>query len=47
MSQGKIAETQQKLYDLGIFSKVQAAVQNPDGVEERKYVLFQVEEANK
>lgn len=47
LSQSAIAETQQKLYDLGIFSKVEAALQNPDGVEESKYVLFQLDEANK
>jgi len=47
VSLSQIAETQQKLYDLGIFAKVQAALQNPDGVEERKYVLFQMDEANK
>jgi outer membrane protein assembly factor BamA len=47
LSQSAIAETQQKLYDLGTFSKVQAALQNPDGVEESKYVLFQLDEANK
>ena len=47
VSQNQIAETQQRLYDLGIFAKVQASLQNPDGVEESKYVLFQLEEANK
>ncbi len=47
ISQSTIAETQQKLYDLGIFSKVQTALQNPDGVEERKPVLFQLDEAAK
>ena len=36
------AETQQRLYDLGIFSKVQTALQNPDGEEESKYVLIPV-----
>ena len=45
ISQGRIGETQQKLYDLGIFSKVQTALQNPDGKEESKYVLFQLDEA--
>ena len=47
ISQSSIAETQQKLYDLGIFSKVQTALQDPDGVEERKRVLFQIDEAAK
>ncbi len=45
ISQSRIGETQQKLYDLGIFSKVQTALQNPDGKEESKYVLFQLDEA--
>jgi outer membrane protein insertion porin family len=47
ISQNKIAESQQKLYDLGVFSKVQTAIQNPDGDEESKYVLFDVDEANR
>ena len=47
ISQGRIGEIQQKLYDLGIFSKVQTALQNPDGTEESKYVLFQLDEAAK
>ncbi len=47
LSQQSIAESQQKLYDLGIFSKVQTAIQNPGGDEEQKYVLFQVDEASR
>src|SRR6202035_5013044 len=47
ISQGRVGETQQKLYDLGIFSKVQTALQNPDGMEEKKYVLCQLDEAAK
>jgi outer membrane protein assembly complex protein YaeT len=47
ISQNKIAESQQKLYDLGIFSKVQTAIQNPDGDEDEKYILFDVDEANR
>ena len=36
------------LYNLGnIFSKVQTALQDPDGKEESKYVLFQLDEAAK
>ena len=46
-SQSEIALSQQKLYDLGIFSKVQTAVQNPEGSEERKYIVFQADEARK
>lgn len=47
LSQQAIAESQQKLYDLGIFSKVQTAIQNPGGDEDQKYVLFQVDEASR
>jgi len=47
ISQSRIAQSQQKLYDLGIFAKVQTALQNPDGSEERKYVLFHLDEARK
>ncbi len=47
ISQGRIGETQQRLYNLGIFSKVQTALQDPDGKEASKYVLFQLDEAAK
>jgi outer membrane protein assembly complex protein YaeT len=47
ISRRKIAESQQKLYDLGIFSRVQTAIQNPDGDEDSKYVLFDLDEAEK
>jgi outer membrane protein assembly complex protein YaeT len=47
ISQSRIAQSQQRLYDLGIFSKVQTALQNPDGTEEQKYVLFHLDEARK
>jgi outer membrane protein assembly complex protein YaeT len=47
ISQSKIAESQQKLYDLGVFSKVQTAIQNPDGDEDNKFVLYDVDEANR
>jgi outer membrane protein insertion porin family len=45
VSQSRIYNSQQKLYDLGIFARAQTALQNPDGKEESKYVLFQVDEA--
>ena len=47
LSQGSIVETQRRLYDLGIFAKVDVAVQNPQGRERNKYVLLQIEEAKK
>jgi len=47
ISQSRIAQSQQRLYDLGIFAKVQTALQNPEGKEEQKYVLFHLDEARK
>jgi outer membrane protein insertion porin family len=47
LSQNRIAASQQKLYDLGIFSKVETATQNPDGEEDSKYVLFRMDEAKR
>lgn len=47
LNQGGIVETQRRLYDLGIFAKVDVAVQNPQGRERNKYVLMQVEEAKR
>ncbi len=42
-----MAETQRRLYDLGIFASVDMAVQNPDGDTTRKYVLYEMEEASR
>ena len=47
LSQSSMFSTQRNLYDLGVFSKVEVAVQNPDGIEEYKNVLVQVEEARR
>ena len=47
LSDSSLADTQRRLYDLGIFAKVQVAVQNPDGEEERKTVLYQLDEARR
>jgi outer membrane protein insertion porin family len=47
LSQTALLDTQQKLYDLGIFSQVDTAVQNPEGHEPRKNVLVQVREAKR
>ena len=43
----RMAETQRRLYDLGIFAKVDMAIQNPDGQAQRKYVVYDMEEAKK
>jgi outer membrane protein insertion porin family len=42
-----MADTQRKLYDLGIFAQVNMAIQNPDGEEDRKYVLYDLQEASR
>jgi outer membrane protein assembly complex protein YaeT len=47
LSQSDMVETQRRLYDLGIFAKVDVAVQNPEGRERNKYVLLQLDEARK
>lgn len=47
LSQRDMLETQRRLYDLGIFNRVNIAVQNPDGDLEYKNVLLNVEEAKR
>lgn len=47
VSQVKMNESQRRLYDLGIFARVQTAFQNPDGQEPDKYVLYDMDEARK
>ncbi len=47
LSPVSMADTQKKLYDLGIFSQVDMAIQNPDGEEDRKYVVYNMEEARR
>jgi outer membrane protein insertion porin family len=47
LSQNAINSSQRRLYDLGIFSRVDAAIQNPDGDEPTKYVLYSLEEAGR
>lgn len=47
LSQTAMFESQRRLYDLGIFSKVETALQNPDGEEPAKNVLFELEEARR
>ncbi len=45
LSQNQITNSQQRLYDLGIFARVNTALQNPDGDEPSKYVIYSLEEA--
>jgi outer membrane protein insertion porin family len=47
LSQQDLIDTQTRLYDLGIFSQVDTAVQNPEGTDPQKNVLVQVEEAKR
>jgi outer membrane protein insertion porin family len=47
LSQQALLNTQSKLYDLGIFSQVDAAVQNPGGDDPEKNVLVQAQEARR
>ncbi len=47
LSPVRMADTQRRLYDLGIFAQVNMAIQDPDGDTERKYVLYDMEEARR
>ncbi|MCU1300098.1 MAG: surface antigen [Candidatus Sulfotelmatobacter sp.] len=47
LSQQDLLDTQSKLYDLGIFSQVDTAVQNPEGADPQKTVLIQAQEARR
>jgi outer membrane protein insertion porin family len=47
LSEGAVVETQRKLYNLGIFSRVSVAPQNPDGEEEDKTMVVMVDEARR
>ena len=40
-------EIQKTFYDLGIFARVDTAIENPDGQTDHKYVLYNFEEANR
>jgi outer membrane protein assembly complex protein YaeT len=41
------AAIQKTFYDLGIFARVETAVENPDGNESHKYLLYNFEEADR
>jgi outer membrane protein insertion porin family len=47
LSQQDLLDTQTRLYNLGIFSQVDTAVQNPEGSDPQKNVLVQVQEAKR
>ena len=42
-----MVDSQRRLYDLGLFNEVDMAVQNPDGQEPSKDVLFNLQEAKR
>jgi outer membrane protein insertion porin family len=43
----QMADTQRRLYDLGIFSQVDMAIQDPDGEAAYKYVIYDMDEAHR
>jgi outer membrane protein insertion porin family len=45
LSPTAITDTQRRLYDLGVFARVDAGIENPDGETDHKYVLYNMEEA--
>ena len=40
-------EIQKRFYDLGVFERVDTAIENPDGDTEHKYILYNFTEANR
>jgi len=47
LSEGTVVETQRKLYNLGIFSRVSIAPQNPEGEDTEKTIVVMVDEARR
>ncbi len=47
LSQNRMVASQRRLYDLGLFNQVDMAVQNPDGQEPSKDILFNIQEAKR
>jgi len=47
LSPTAMRDTQRELYDLGVFARVDTAIQNPGGDTSEKYVLYDMEEARK
>jgi outer membrane protein assembly complex protein YaeT len=47
LRQGELIESQRNLYNLGIFSRVQIAPQNPEGRDTEKTLVVNVEEARR
>jgi outer membrane protein assembly complex protein YaeT len=47
LSPTAMRDSQRRLYDLGVFARVDTAIQNPDGEIAQKYVLYDMEEARR
>jgi outer membrane protein assembly complex protein YaeT len=47
LRESDVIQTQQKLYDLGIFNRVTVAPQNPEGTDPHKNIVVDVEEAKR
>ncbi|HET8547354.1 MAG TPA: BamA/TamA family outer membrane protein [Bryobacteraceae bacterium] len=47
LSQATMTANQRRLYDLGIFARVDTAIQNLEGETDYKYVLYRLEEARR
>jgi outer membrane protein insertion porin family len=47
LSPTAMGETERRLYDLGVFSRVDMAIQDPDGETDQKYVVYDLEEARR
>jgi outer membrane protein assembly complex protein YaeT len=47
LRQGDVIDTQRQLYELGVFSRVQVAPQNPDGTDPEKTMVVLVDEAKR
>jgi outer membrane protein insertion porin family len=45
LSLAQSTESQRRLYEIGIFARVNTGVQDPDGDEDEKYVLYDFDEA--
>ncbi len=47
ISWAAMGESQRRLYNLGVFDKVDMAIQNPDGNTEHKYVMYNMGEGHR
>jgi outer membrane protein assembly complex protein YaeT len=47
LSPTEVTETQRRLYNLGVFARVDAAIQDPDGDTDTKNVVYQMDEARR